>query len=76
MILIDGMLYLDTGKETPMGAAASVSGKIRSFVDTTEIPTENEQSNFGFVGNSYALGDGALYVEIDNKWILFEKETP
>ncbi len=75
MVMVDGMLYLDTGRESPMGASAAISGEICSSTGVTELPTENGQSNFGFVGNSYVLEDETLYVNMDGKWIIFEQEA-
>lgn len=75
MLMVDGELYLDTGKETPIDAVDSISGEIVSTVDGTEKPTENGQSNFGCVGSRYVLQDDCAVVNIDDTWIIFEKES-
>lgn len=74
MIMINGILYLDTGKESPMGAANQVDGTIKTDVSPNKKPTEHEQSNFGFVGSEYTVGNGFVQVNIDGKWIVFELE--
>ncbi|MEG2959466.1 MAG: hypothetical protein RR828_06995, partial [Oscillospiraceae bacterium] len=75
MIMINGILYLDTGKESPTGGSSAVSGTIKSTVSEDKKPTEHEQSNFGFVGSKYADGGDFIQVNIADKWIVFEKET-
>ncbi|MGL5254041.1 MAG: DUF4362 domain-containing protein, partial [Brevinema sp.] len=75
MIMVNGILYLDTGKEGSMGGSNAVSGTIKSTVSGDKKPTEHEQSNFGFVGSKYADGGDFIQVNIDDKWIVFEKET-
>lgn len=75
MLMVEGELYLDTGKESPMGAADSFSGEIVSTVDGTEKPIENGQSNFGWVGSRYILQDDSAVVNINDKWIIFKKEN-
>lgn len=74
MVMINGALYLDTGKEIPMGAANQVDGTIKTNVSQNKKPAEHEQSNFGFVGSEYVIGDGFVQVNIDGKWIVFELE--
>lgn len=74
MVMINGILYLDTGEEGPMGDSGAVSGTIKSTVSANEKPTEHEQSNFGFVGSSYAGGGDFIQVNIDDKWVVFKAE--
>lgn len=74
MVMINGALYLDSGKENPMGAANQVDGTIKTNVSPNKKPAEHEQSNFGFVGSEYVIGDGFVQVNIDGKWIVFDLE--
>ncbi|MBT9775987.1 hypothetical protein GPL15_05650 [Clostridium sp. MCC353] len=74
MVMLDGSIYIDTGQESPMGAADAVSGKILSAVEGTKRPSEDGQSNFGCVGNNYVLNDDYAVININEKWILFRKE--
>ncbi|WRS28485.1 M56 family metallopeptidase [Oscillospiraceae bacterium MB08-C2-2] len=75
MVMINGALYLDTGKESPLGAAHQVDGTIKTSVSPNKKPAEHEQSNFGFVGSEYVLGSDFVQVKIDGKWIVFEAEV-
>nr|WP_312578079.1 hypothetical protein [Sedimentibacter sp.] len=76
MIMVNGELYLDTGKEVPVEIADSaVVGKITSSVDASEKPTEEGQTNFGLEGANYAYFEDNIVVLINNEWVIFEKET-
>lgn len=75
MVMMNGEIYLDTGKEDASGAKRAIAcGQITSSVNPSEKPTENGQSNFGNVGSDLALLENTLYVNIGEKWIRFEKE--
>ena len=73
MIMVDGKLYYDTGRESTVTARCGMmDGEINSSVDGEETPAENNQSNFGY-GYGYQYGaDDTLEVFIDDKWIVFE----
>ena len=48
MVMVGGKLYYDTGKESTInGRCGVMDGKITSTVDGSEIPTKDNQSNFG-----------------------------
>ncbi len=52
-VMVKGKLYYTTGFESDITARCGVmDGEITSTVDATELPTENDQSNFG-KGYSY-----------------------
>ena len=76
MVLIDGVLYLDTG-DTAEGVrkCGTFDGEITSRVGDGEIPGEDDQSNFA-VGNGYQYGskDGTVEVRIDGIWCIFATE--
>jgi len=75
MIMVNGELYLDTGKEVSVEIDESaIIGEINSSVVQSEKPTENDQSNFGLIGAKYAHFDDNIVVRINNKWVIFEKE--
>lgn len=75
MLLVDGILYLDTGKQIPPEEGPFVTeGAIRSSVDVTLKPTENGQSNFGHVDAGYSHYQDGLIVNLDDTWIFFEKQ--
>lgn len=76
MIMVNGELFLDTGKEVPVEIDESaIIGEISSSVDQSEKPTEEGQTNFGNIGAKYAHFEDNIVVLINNEWVLFEKEV-
>lgn len=73
IIMVNGKLYYDTGKESTIKLRCGVmDGKIESNVDSKEIPKENNQANFdGNYGYQYGTGN-TIEVNIDDKWYVFE----
>ena len=73
MVKVNGKLYYDTGRESTIsGRCGNMDGEITSTVDGTEIPTENNQSNFGS-GFGYQYGaDDTIEVYMNEKWFVFE----
>ena len=51
-----------------------MDGEITSTVESSEQPTEDNQSNFG-VGYGYQIGveEGTIEVYINEKWWVFEE---
>jgi len=76
MLMLEGVLYLDTGKESgEVERFDGFDGEISSAVDQSMQPTENNQSNFG-TGYVYQYGDpGTVEIYINGKWIVFEAEN-
>ena len=72
MVMIDGKQYYDTGKEAPSAEEdLPIAGEITSSVEGTEIPTENNQSNFG-TGFAYRYGaDDTIEILCNEKWMVF-----
>ena len=72
MVMVDGKLYYDTGEESNMDARCGVmDGEITSSVDGSEIPSEDNQSNFG-TGFGYQYGaNDTLEISMNGKWIVF-----
>jgi len=74
-VMINGILYYDTGKESPqMRLCDPHLGEIVSTVDSSKMPTENNQSNFGTCFEYYYITDGAVALYKDEKWIMFVSE--
>lgn len=73
MVRVNGKLYYDTGRErTISGRYANMDGEITSTVDGTEIPTEDNQSNFGSgFGYQYGAHD-TIEIYMNEKWFVFE----
>jgi len=76
MIMIDGLLYYDTGKESTLeGRCGMMDGEITSSVDASQIPTEDNQSNFG-TGFYYQYGiNNSIEVQLEGgNWYVFQRE--
>ncbi len=73
MVMVDGKLYYDTGKESEIkDRCAMMDGEITSSVDGSETPTADDQSNFG-TGYGYQYGtDDTIELLMNGKWIVFE----
>lgn len=73
IIMVNGKLYYDTGKESTFEVrCGTMDGKITSNVNLNEIPTENNQSNFeGNYGYQYGT-ENTIEVNINDKWYIFE----
>ena len=73
MVKINDKLYYDTGREsTAEGRCGIMDGQITSTVDGSEIPTENNQSNFGS-GFGYQYGmDDTIEIYMNDKWFVFK----
>jgi len=73
MIMVDDEHYYSEGKESEIYCRCGVmDGEITSTVEQTEIPNKNNQSNFG-KGYGYQYIDKNIEVNMDGKWIVFEK---
>ena len=72
MVVVDGVLYKDTGKISTELRCGMMDGEITSTVDT--VPVEDDQSNFG-TGYGYQYGMSGIEVSIDGEWHIFEPYT-
>ncbi len=76
MVMINGELYYDTGRESDIsGRCGVMDGKILTTVDSTEILLEDNQSNFGSDFDYQFVNESSIDIVINEKWIRFEKET-
>lgn len=73
MVMVNGKLYYDTGEESTVdGRCGTPDGEITSTVDGSEVPEEDNQSNFG-TGFTYQYGsDDTLEIFMNDKWVIFE----
>ena len=73
MVMVNGKLYYDTGKENTFnGRCGTPDGEITLSVDMSEIPEKDNESNFG-TGFKYQYGiNDTIDVFINEKWIVFE----
>lgn len=75
LVMVNGEVYYNTEKEiTTSMKCGTMDGEVVSMVKEDEIPKENNQSNFG-KGYGYQIGiqDGQIVLNINSKWIVFEK---
>lgn len=75
MVMVNGELYLDTGRESTVeGRCGVMDGEITSTVEGWEKPTEDDQSNFG-TGYGYQYGTaGTIEIYMNEKWWVFVSE--
>ncbi len=73
IVMVNGKLYYDTGKESTFELrCGTMDGKISSSVGQNEIPREDNQANFeGDYGYQYGR-ENTIEVSIDGKWCVFE----
>ena len=72
MIVVNGRLYCSTGEQLPMEVDPSAyAGGIASVVPLSEQPTEDDQANFGEVGDPYIMQLSGPVVLMDNEWTRF-----
>ena len=73
MVMIDGKLYYDTGEESNItGRCGVMDGEITSTVDGTQIPTEDNQSNFGTGYQYQYVSADTIEIFMNEKWCVFE----
>lgn len=71
-VMIRGRLYYDTGMESPRMTGCSLRhGIITSTVGRMELPTKDDQSNFGTDFTYCYMTDDAVVLFMDEKGILF-----
>ena len=71
-VMVDSVLYKDTGKINTEMTCGTMDGKILTSVDESEMPDNDDESNFG-TGYEYQIGEKDITVEIDDKCYIFEK---
>ena len=75
MVMINGEIYFDTNHESDInGRCGVMDGKLSSTVDGSEIPTQDNQSNFGSGYEYQYVDENSIDIYMNEKWIRFEKE--
>ena len=70
-VMIHGVLYQDTGYISSAIGCGNMDGEIISAVDSSELPTKDDQSNFG-TGYQYQLSsEGQIIVVVDANRKIF-----
>ena len=75
-VMIDGVLYYDTGEEDAEGGqCGTMDGYITSSVSADQLPTKDDQSNFGD-GYGYQLGreSGTYEIYMNGRWVIFSED--
>ncbi len=78
MVMIDGILYFDTGELLSggsLGPESSFDGFITSSVSQSETPTQNDQSNFGVDIGYKITADGFAALYLNRDWYRFMPQT-
>ncbi|MDO4262073.1 MAG: hypothetical protein Q4C82_08340 [Eubacteriales bacterium] len=70
-VMVDGIVYKDTGYVNSMVTCGTMDGEITSSVDGTELPTEDDQSNFGTGYAWQRSAEGYLTVVVDGQCMIF-----
>jgi len=75
IVMINGELYFDTNRESDInGRCGVMDGEISSTVDISEIPTQDNQSNFGDGYEYQFVDENSIDIFMNKKWMRFEKE--
>ena len=70
-VMIDGVLYQSTGYVSSAIGCGNMDGEITSTVDGAELPTKNDQSNFGTGYAWQRSSEGQVIVVMDDSKIIF-----
>ena len=73
MVMVDGVLYKDTGMLSHVLRCGMMDGEITSTVNEGEEPVKNNQSNFG-KDYGYQVIEGRIEVSMEDGWHIFSKE--
>lgn len=72
MLCINGEIYYDTGRISDALRCGVMDWIIDSSVPEGEIPTEDNQSNFGTGYGYQRWGKGQVHVNIEDTWHIFQ----
>lgn len=76
MVMVDGKLYYDTGRESTLdGRCGTMDGEIKTTVDASQVPTEDNQSNFGSGYGYQYMTESTIEVYLNDKWMVFEHRS-
>lgn len=73
MVMVDGVLYADTGRPSSVTArCGTMDGEITSTVEAGQVPSQDNQSNFGAdYGYQFGFEEGTIEVYIGQEWVVF-----
>lgn len=68
--MVNGELYFDTNRGSDINVRCGImDGKITSTVESFEIPTQDNQSNFGNGYEYKFVNDKSINIFINEKWL-------
>ncbi|MBR0172341.1 MAG: hypothetical protein IJQ21_06080 [Lachnospiraceae bacterium] len=74
-IMVDGTLYFDTGYNSSVGRCGVLDGEISGTVPATQLPVEDNQTNFeGAEGWQMGFEAGTIDVYMNNRFRIFAAE--
>ena len=72
LLQVNGILYYNTETESTIeGRCGTLDGKITSSVAENEIPTEDDQSNFGIGAGYQYTGEDTIEISLNGHWWVF-----
>lgn len=72
-VMLSGKLYYSSGNYTSFAKTTDITdGYILSSVESWELPTQDNQSNFGSGYEYRHLTDSTVEILLNNKWIIFK----
>lgn len=72
MVQVDGELYYDTGMISDVVGCGMMDGEITSTVSADEVPSKDNQSNFGADYGYQRGGHKLICVSMDGAWRIFQ----
>ncbi len=73
-VMVNGIVYYDTGNKSSINdRCGNMDGQITSECSGSEVPTEDNQSNFGKgYDYQYGLAEGTIEIQLtDGNWYVF-----
>lgn len=73
-VMVNGIVYFDTGYKSSINdRCENMDGQITSECSGSEVPTEDDQSNFGKgYGYQYGSVEGTIEIQLtDGNWYVF-----
>lgn len=71
LVMVNDVVYKNTGYVCSAVGCGTMDGKISTSVNSSETPTENDQSNFGSGYDYQYSSEGQIIVDIDGERLIF-----
>lgn len=77
MVMVDNLLFTESKeKSTVETRTGLIDGKILYSVAETNIPSKNDESNFGTGYKYQYIAENTIDIYINNNWVRFVTEDP